>query len=235
MWNTSGCPRHKLPIVQQLETKQSSESVWKRCAAWAWSLNICVSWPLLHKMVFLYCKPKRRQEIKRRSPTCAMTIFSSENDAVMLLSKPGWLCAPQCCVCVHACLSVQNCASVYAYVYMHTCARRCLYVSLCALAAVCWNSNLFTPQKSWYGPFTFWNEKQIQIQGQFPSPIICSHFKIKINFRSPCCSPLGLKYFLFECVWWKVFSAQPHRAAVMRGRWLCTWVCACVCVCHWNT
>ena len=128
-----------------------------------------------------------------------------------------------------------SCVSATACLCVHAC--RYSYVLPCALvAAVCWNSNLFAPlKKSCYGPFTFWNEKQIQIQRQFPSPIICRHFQIKINFRSPCCSPHGLKYFPFECVWWKVFSAQPQRGSVLRGRQLCEHarlcVCVCVCVC----
>lgn len=140
--------------------------------------------------------------------------------------KP-WLtvCPHIMCVCVHV-FPAQTCVSMHAYVH-YACVRMCYGVPL----SLCWNSNLFTPQNSWCGPFTFWNEKQIQIQGQFPRLIICRHFQIKINFRSPCCSPLGLKYFPFECVWWKVFSAQPQRGGVLRGRQLCAWVCVCVQVC----
>lgn len=143
-------------------------------------------------------------------------LFRGERDVAVLLSVPGWLC-------------VRNCVSVCACVQVCTCVTVCP-CSSCVLEF----KPVYPPQKSCYGPFTFWNEKQIQIQGQFLSPIICRHFQIKINFRSPCCSPLGLKYFPFECVWWKVFSAQPQRGGVLRGWQLreraCMCVYACVCV-----
>ncbi len=183
-------------------------------------------WPLLQEMGTLYCRPERRGEIKSAHWPVQWNLWwkrcSNASIKSCLIMCPSLLR-----VCMHVC---QPCVCTYVYV------RRCSYALPCALVAVCGNPNLFTAQKSWYGPFAFQNEKQIQMQGQFPSLIICCHFQIKINFRSPCCSPLGLKYFPFECVWWKVFSAQPPRAGVLRGKaavhaCVCMHVCMCVCVC----
>ena len=103
----------------------------------------------------------------------------------------------------------------------------CVCVCVCVCVLPVEIQTFLPPQISWCEPFTLWNEKQIQIFVQAPSFAVTSESK-SVSL-SPCCFPPGLKYFLFECVWWKVFSAQPQRAGVLRGRQLC------VRRGHWNT
>lgn len=104
------------------------------------------------------------------------------------------------------------------------CACRCFILLPCAAAAVCRNPKLL--EKSRNELFTFSNGKQIQIQGQFPSSIICHHFQIKINLPSPCCCPPGLKYFFFECLMKGFLCTSPWEPACWGEA-----VSACVCVC----
>lgn len=108
------------------ELRTCLKMLWKCCSAWALSLNLHLLWPLLQKWALLYCRPKRRWDIKRCSLTCAMRCIqwwkrgSNASIKAWLIVCPSILraCLPDLCICV--------------------CLRVCAYMCVCAGVRMCY-------------------------------------------------------------------------------------------------
>lgn len=153
----------------------------RKCwSARARSLNVLVLWPLLHEIYTLYCRPKRRWEIKRRSLTCARRStpwwkrFSNASIKPRMIVYP-----PLLCVWMH----VQNCVSVCAYVDMQ--------VSVCVTVCPCHCVLEFKPVYPSKIHLHSGMRNRFKFRDSFQAPLFAVTFKSKSISAAPVVLLLG--------------------------------------------